>query len=79
LAVRQRFTAVLSDTPPTVSLFVWQCRYRDGSFELHSEKLAGSVPPQKGARVEINGRSWLVKTAAPIRDMIHVVLVDANV
>jgi len=62
-----------------VGLFVWQCRYPDGSFELHSENLAGSVPPQKGVRIEINGRSWLVKTAAPIRDMIHVVLLEAHV
>jgi hypothetical protein len=57
-----------------VSRFIWQCRYPDGSFELHCENLTGSMPPPKGTRIEIDGLPWRVKDVVAIRQMIRISL-----
>jgi hypothetical protein len=40
--------------------YIWQRRHADGTFDLWQEKLTGSVVPEEGAEVEIEGWPWRV-------------------
>jgi hypothetical protein len=51
--------------------YIWQRRHADGTFDLWQEKLTGSVVPEEGVEVEIEGRPW------PARSLIRVMLEEA--
>ena len=64
---------------PMSTTYIWQRRQADGTFDLWQEKLTGSVVPEEGAEVEIEGRPWRVidTVPAPAQSLIRVTLEEA--
>jgi hypothetical protein len=58
-------------------VYVFECRYPDGTNEIWRESYTGSVPLAAGREVEIDGRGWRVVETSATEETIKVVLEES--